>query len=173
MRTFPAVLIALSLCACTVDRAAVQQAAPDLVSDFDALTKAELDAKAALQKAQDEIVAARATPDEADDELAAANAERSARVLADVEDRFAAFEQKVIAREAQPFSALPYGLGALVTAAVPMLGSRGRRQYANALRSLSRGQLLNMGGDLLKALGAQHSVPPAPPADDAGLQAGP
>lgn len=104
---------------------------PDLLPEFDALERAEAEA------AQ--------TPDPADD--------------AEVARRFAELEAKVLQRRAQPLNLLYPGLASMVTAMVPLLGKRGRKHYKSAVKSVSKGQLLVAAGDVMKALGAQHSSP--------------
>jgi hypothetical protein len=69
-------------------------------------------------------------------------------------------ERRATARRLEPITgALPYGIGALIQAAIPLLGSRGRRHYLNAVKSVSRGQLAVAAGDVLKAWGVSHSSP--------------
>lgn len=76
------------------------------------------------------------------------------------EEQLARIEAKVLQDRARPAADLiPGGLGALIVAAVPLLGKRGRRHYAGAIKSISRGRIVSAAGDVLKALGAQHSNP--------------
>jgi hypothetical protein len=79
---------------------------------------------------------------------------------AEAEAVLAEIEGRVLRRQAEPFAGLlPYGLGGALTSLVPLLGRRGRRHYGAAVKSLSRGRVLTAAGDVLKAMGAQHSSP--------------
>jgi hypothetical protein len=156
-------LLATAAVACTVDRQSVAQSTPDLLSEYDQLQKDESSLKDQVAKDEQSLASAQATPAIEDDQQASAQLAKDQESLASLEERFAAFEQKVLSRQSQPFQALPYGLGALITAAVPLLGSRGRAQYALALRKASKLQLLGTVGQVLTALGANHSEQPSQP----------
>lgn len=79
---------------------------------------------------------------------------------AQAEAELTRLEGQVLQRNAAPLAGLlPYGLGSALTALVPLLGRRGRKHYGNALKSISRGKVMNAAGDVLKAMGAAHSSP--------------
>lgn len=108
-----------------------ESAPPDLVPEWERLEQAEQ--------------AAALTPDRADD--------------AAVEAQFAELEARVLQRNASPFASLLPGVGPVLVGLVPLLGKRGRKHYGNAIKRLSRGQVMVAAGDVLKAMGAQHSSP--------------
>lgn len=150
--------------ACVTDRASVQSQAPDLLGEFDGMERQEKQLQSDVALSEARVRAADLTLDPADD-LPAAEALASAnRKLQALEDQFASFEQKFNERRVSPFigpaNVLLPGLGgSLLAAAVPLLGRRGRKLYVSAFRNLTKGQLLTSAGDILKAMGAQHSSP--------------
>jgi hypothetical protein len=165
MRILPLLLSVPLLVSCATDRAAVAAYAPDLLPAFDQLSAREAELKLALPGLEDAVEAAVESPDPADDLLAAEALAEANRELQEVEGRLQPIEERVIRDQAAPLGGLlPYGLGALATELLVAASSRRKRKlYASALRSLSKGQLLTTAGDILKALGHQHSSPPPEP----------
>lgn len=166
-RIFPAIVAVAALLAplallggaCAVDRASTP---PDLLEQYDALEHQESDAKLDVANQELALQAALETPDPQDDRAAAQNLADANKNLQSVEDRFAAFETKVNERRAAPLNLLYPGLASLATALIPLVGPRGRKLYASAIRSATRGKLLTTAGEILKAMGAYHSEPRPP-----------
>lgn len=154
----------------------VQLHAPELIERFDQLMRESERLAQEIPLLEQAAIDAVASPDPSDD-LPAAEALAAANTqLAQVEAELAPIEERVHRGQAKPITdglgALHPLLGAAAMAAVPLLGSRGRKLFTSALRKGARGQLLTAAGDILKMLGAQHSglnqppQPPQPPADE-------
>jgi len=159
-------LSALAVAACAVSRDDVAVEASDLLEQYDALVADEAKAQESVASAEQQFEAAKNTPDQSDDLPAAEALAKANDGLSILEQRIARLEGEVVKRRASPLAnLLPYGLGsALLSSILPLLGSRGRKLYASAFRNLSSGRLLIAAGDILKAVGAQHSSPQPPPA---------
>lgn len=174
------VLTAFSLllaASCALTRGSVEANRPDLLPQYDSMVVEEKGLKAELESARDALEAAAATEDPADDEEAAAAVDRIAGSMESLEGRFAVLEEAVNRRQAEmvggPLNTLVPGAGTLLLAAVPLLGRRGRKHYANALRSATKGQLLTAVGDVLRAMGARHSSPESASAAESGSGSAP
>ena len=159
------VLVLLLAPACSTGRDAVAVGSPQDLPTYDALTAdvAQLTAElpALEQAAQD----AKLTPSPADDAPAQAALSRHLSTLERAEAALAELEAQGIRNQGAPFKdLLPYGLGALaLEAGVALFSKRKRTLYVKAVKSLSKGQLSTMAGDVLKAYGAAHSSPQPPP----------
>ena len=170
MRLSALALSVALLCSCAAGRQDVALFAPELLSSYDQLVQREDQLKQELPELEAAAEAAVESPDPSDDlpaaeALALANAE-----LAAIEAQVAPIEERVLRAKAQPVadvaSSIHPALGALLMAAVPLAGKRGRKLYGSMLRSAARGKLLVAAGDILKILGAQHSSPQPPPAPE-------
>jgi hypothetical protein len=154
-------LVLTILAACQASRPADE---PDLLGEWDHLEQEEQSAQSDVREAELQAQDALQSPDSADDLPAAERLASANQALNSVEARFADLERRILERRglkiAGPLNVLYPGIGALVMAAVPLIGKRGRKLYGSALRSTSKGQLLVAAGDILKALGANHSSPP-------------
>jgi hypothetical protein len=165
MRRSPLLLtLALLFASCQATRPVDES---DLLVEWDHLEQEEQSAQSGVREAELRAQEAVESPDPADDLPAAEQLAQANQALNSVEARFADLERRILERRglkiAGPLNALYPGIGALVMAAVPLVGKRGRKLYGSALRNTSKGQLMVAAGDILKALGASHSSPQDPP----------
>lgn len=166
-----AVGLSAGMVACTVSEPEVRREAPDLIQEYTSAQDAEQKAAAQVAVAEQEAQAAAQSSDPSDDLPAAERLAAANRDLQAAEDKLAAIEAEILKRRASPFAALlPGSIGGAVMALVPLAGKRGRKLYGSAFRNLSKGQLLTAVGDVLKAMGAQHSSPQPPPAPESAPQ---
>lgn len=161
MRIAP-LLLALLAASCAVDRSAVSAVSHDALPEFDRASADSDRASAEVARLEQAALAAAETPDPTDDQAAAEALAAANLDLQQAEYALAKIEDEVARKQASPLaSLLPYGIAPLALEAVVALSSRRKRKlYSSAFRNLSRGQLLTSAGDVLKALGAQHSTPP-------------
>lgn len=160
-----AVLALLLAPACAGGRDAVAVGSPQDLPAYDALTADVEQLAAELPALEQAVQAAKLTPSPADDAPAQAELARHLSALERAEAALAELEANGIRNQGAPFKdLLPYGLGALVLeAGATLFSKRKRTLYVKAVKSLSKGQVSTMVGDVLKAYGAAHSSPQPPP----------
>ncbi len=165
-------LLSAGIVACaSPSRQEVTLHAPELLARFDELKSQEKTLHEQMPALEAAVEAAVASPSPDDDVPAAEALAAANQELNRVEAELAPIEERVHKGQAEPVAgvlgAIHPALGVLLMAGVPLMGKRGRKLYGSAFRNGARGHLLTAAGDILKALGAQHSSPqPTPPADE-------
>lgn len=164
-RLLPIALLVAATPACLSGREGVAATQPDKLPDYDALQASETQLQAQVSAAEADAQVAARSPDPSDDAPAAEALADANKNLERVELMLAKFEEDSARKQAEPIvPLLPYGLGALAVEAIVAVSSRRKRKlYASAFRNLKSGQLLTSAGDVLRAMGAMHSVPPPMP----------
>ncbi len=172
MKTLIPVLFLLSACSVTQENVP-----PDTAATLDELQAFEAKAEADIEAGKAALSAALGTLDAKDDAKAAQAIQEAEGRLRLAREGLAELERRVLTERAGPI------VGAIATAAgpigatlypaimglVPLLGRRGRRHYANAMKNLApwvpdaNGEKGIAPGDaaldILRALGVLHSEP--------------